>query len=308
MDKVEMIKKLEIPKGKVDVILDTDTFNEIDDQFALSYLLASSEKLNTVAITAAPFFNSLSSSPADGMEKSYNEIFKVLDFADRNDLKPNVYRGSTEYLHNENEPVESDAAKVIVKFAMEHTPDKPLYVVAIGAVTNVASAILMNDEICNRMVVVWLGGHAIHWDHNNEFNMQQDVAAARIIFGSEVPFVQLPACGVVDIFTTTEFELRHWLEGKNKLADYLAKNTIACAGTYAKGKPWTRVIWDVTAVAWLLNDNERFMNSRLINAPIPEYDNHYAFDSRRKFMNYVHFIHRDALFEDLFNKLANYGE
>ena len=135
----------------LDVILDTDAFNEIDDQFALSYLLASSDKLNTVAITAAPFLNSLSESPADGMEKSYNEIFKVLDLADRNDLKSNVYRGSSEYLHSETEPVESDAAKAIVKFALKHTSEKPLYIVAIGAITNVASAILMNREICNRV-------------------------------------------------------------------------------------------------------------------------------------------------------------
>jgi len=308
MDKIELIKKLEVPQGGIDVILDTDAFNEIDDQFALSYLLASSDKLNTVAITAAPFLNSLSESPADGMEKSYNEIFKVLDLADRNDLKSNVYRGSSEYLHSETEPVESDAAKAIVKFALKHTSEKPLYIVAIGAITNVASAILMNREICNRVVVVWLGGHAIHWDHTKEFNMYQDIAAARVIFGCEAPLVQLPALGVVDVFATTEFELRHWLEGKNKLADYLARNAIACAETYAKGRPWSRVIWDVSAVAWLLNENERFMNSRLIHAPIPEYDNHYSFDGRRKFMNYVHFIHRDALFEDLFNKLANYGK
>lgn len=308
MDKIEMIKKLEIPQGRVDVILDTDTFNEIDDQFALAYLLASSDKLNTVAITAAPFLNSLSTSPADGMEKSYNEIFKVLRLADREDLNPNVYRGSSEYLPSENEPVKSEAAEAIVKFAMQHTPENPLYVVAIGAITNVASAILMEKEICNRMVVVWLGGHAIHWDDTSEFNMFQDIAAARIIFGSEVPFVQLPARGVVDVFATTKYELSHWLEGKNKLADYLAKNAIACADAYAKDKPWTRVIWDVTAVAWLLNDNDRFMSSKLINAPIPEYDRHYAFDSRRKLMRYVQAINRDALFEDLFNKLANYGK
>ena len=48
-------KNLEVPSGKIDVVLDTDTYNEIDDQFALAYLLKSTEKLNTVAIYAAPF-------------------------------------------------------------------------------------------------------------------------------------------------------------------------------------------------------------------------------------------------------------
>ena len=52
---VDLIKRLEKPKGKVDVVLDTDTFNEIDDQFALAYLIQSSEKLNLKAVYAAPF-------------------------------------------------------------------------------------------------------------------------------------------------------------------------------------------------------------------------------------------------------------
>ena len=31
----------EVPTGYVDVVLDTDAFNEIDDQFAISYLIHS---------------------------------------------------------------------------------------------------------------------------------------------------------------------------------------------------------------------------------------------------------------------------
>lgn len=64
---------LQVPRGSVDVVLDTDAYNEIDDQFAISYLLRSKDKLNPKAIYAAPFLNSKSSSPKDGMEKSYNE-------------------------------------------------------------------------------------------------------------------------------------------------------------------------------------------------------------------------------------------
>lgn len=39
----ELLKRLEHPSGRVDVVLDTDTFNEIDDQFALAYLICSKE-------------------------------------------------------------------------------------------------------------------------------------------------------------------------------------------------------------------------------------------------------------------------
>ena len=53
----QILKALQRPTGTVDVLLDTDTYNEIDDQFALAYMMKSPEKLNIVGITAAPFLN-----------------------------------------------------------------------------------------------------------------------------------------------------------------------------------------------------------------------------------------------------------
>ena len=50
-------------------------------------------------------------------------------------------------------------------------------------------ALLLNPEIKNRMVLIWLGGNAIHWPHNREFNLFQDVAGARIVFGCGVRLV-----------------------------------------------------------------------------------------------------------------------
>ena len=69
---------LDPPAGKVRMVLDTDTYNEIDDQFALVYALLSPERVAVEAIYAAPFHNSRSSGPADGMRKSYEEIVRVL--------------------------------------------------------------------------------------------------------------------------------------------------------------------------------------------------------------------------------------
>ena len=60
------------------MVLDTDAYNEIDDQFAISYLLKSKEKLNTKAIYAAPFLNNKVSSPAEGMKKVMMKIKKEL--------------------------------------------------------------------------------------------------------------------------------------------------------------------------------------------------------------------------------------
>ena len=108
MTNEQRIKNLSVPTGKVDVVLDTDAYNEIDDQFAITYLLSCKEKLNTKALYAAPFLNDLSTSAGDGMEQSYNEIIKLLDFMNE---KCEVYRGSNAFLTDEKTPVISDAAR-----------------------------------------------------------------------------------------------------------------------------------------------------------------------------------------------------
>lgn len=300
MTNAERIKSLTVPTGKIDVVLDTDAYNEIDDQFAIAYLLRSSDKLNTKAIYAAPFLNSKSKSPADGMEKSYDEIIKLLKFAG---VKQTVYRGSDSFMTSESEPVISDAARDLAERVNAYSPEAPLYVVAIGAITNVASAILLNPKVAENTVVVWLGGHATHYHDTKEFNMKQDIAAARVLMGSGVPFVQLPCNGVVSEFRVSKPELEFWLKGKNALADYLAVNTIGEAESYATGKPWTRVIWDVTAVAWLLNENEKFMRTRIVKTRLPAYDYKYESEPQDIDMCYVYSIKRDALMEDLIKKI-----
>ncbi len=297
----QRLKNLECPQGRIDMVLDTDTYNEIDDQFAISYALRAKEKLNVKALYAAPFFNARSASPADGMELSYREIMKLLRLAG---VEKPVFRGSGRYLPDETSAVSSDAARDLCARAMDYTIENPLYVVAIGAITNIASALILRPQIADRIVIVWLGGHSLHWHTNKEFNCMQDVAAARVVFASGAPLVMLPCQGVVSAFTTTGPELEYWLKGKNALCDYLVKNTVEAAEEYAKGKVWSRVIWDVTAVGWLLNDGCHLMNDRLIHTPIPEYDHHYAMAFTRPLCKYVYQIHRDALFADLFSRLA----
>ena len=294
-----------IREGIIDAVLDTDAYNEIDDQFAIAYMLRSAEKINLKALYAAPFYNRLSSGPADGMQKSYDEIFKIVSLCGREDLFPEIYKGSEGYLQNEQTPIISDAARDLAERAMRYSKEEPLYVVAIGAITNVASALLINPEIKDRIVVVWLGGHSLEVNEVNEFNMVQDIAAARVVMGCGVPFVQLPCFGVVSNFYLSKPELEHWLIGQNPLADYLAKNTIKAAERRHKGMPWTRVIWDVTAVAWLLNDGERFMRCREINTRLPSYDENVGYEPipTEHQSCYAYFIKRDALMHDLFEKI-----
>jgi hypothetical protein len=299
MDQKCFEKMMLPPTGEIDAVLDTDAYNEIDDQFAISYLLKHAPRIRTRAIFAAPFLNERSTSPEDGMERSYLEILRLLKLCNREDLLPNVYRGSTTYLQDEASPVESPAAERLVELSREYTSEKPLYVVAIGAITNVASALLLDSSMAERIVVVWLGGHGRMWPDTKEFNLWQDVAAARVVFDSDVPLVQLPCMGVVSAFTTTAPELRYHLSGKNPLADYLAQNVLDCYP--GNNSPWSRVIWDVTAVAWL-TDARRYLMWEIVPRRRPTYEGHYE-TAEGAPMVYVYHVHRDALMRDLFGKL-----
>lgn len=283
--------------GKVKpVILDTDTYNEVDDQYALAYAMLSPDKVKLLAVTAAPFFNSRSTSPADGMEKSYQEILHIRSLIDENADFP-VYRGSTRYLPSATEPVVSQAAEAIVRLVREST--ETVYIVAIGAITNVASALLMAPDIAKKAVLVWLGGHALHYKHNREFNLYQDVPAAKVVFDSDIPLLQIPCNGVCTEFLTTIPEVEYYLNGKNPLCDYLVQLT----RDYNKNnkKCWSKVIWDVTAVAALVRPDTLDMVE--IPRPIITASSEYAIDMGRPHYIYVRHIRRDALYADLFTKL-----
>ena len=81
LSETQRIKNMTTPQGKTDIVIDSDTYNEIDDQFAISYAMHAPEKLTVKALYAAPFLNERSTGPADGMEKSFQEIHKLLKLA-----------------------------------------------------------------------------------------------------------------------------------------------------------------------------------------------------------------------------------
>ena len=281
------------------VILDTDTFNEIDDQYALAFAMLSPEQVELLAVTAAPFSNSRAATPAYGVEQSYNEALRIRNFVDPTSAVP-VYMGSKTYLKAKDEAVDSDAARAIVKLVRER--EDTTYIVAVGAITNVASAILMAPDIVKKAAVIWLGGHALHYKNNHEFNLYQDVPAAQVVFDSGIPLLQIPCCGVCTEFLTTIHELRYYLEGKNDLCDYLVQLTDVYLNRPGK-VVYSKVIWDVTAVAAIARPDTLDMVE--IPRPIVTDNELYAFDMARPSYLYVRRIDRDKLYLDLFDKLAN---
>lgn len=292
-----LLNRLKLPTLKVNVVLDTDTYNEVDDQFALAYAIKSSDKLNLEAVYAAPFHNNRSASPKNGMELSYNEIMKILDLLNVNH-ENFVFKGSTDYLKCKEKPEESEAVNDLISRAMAADDDNPLYVVAIGAITNVATAILLQPEIIEKIVVVWLGGNDLSWGHVKEFNLRQDVLAARIIFDSGVPLVLIPCLGVASHLTTTIPELEKCLDGKSRIGTYLTD----IVRNYTNDPyAWSKVIWDISTIAWLINPD--WIPTHLVHSPIITDQITWSIDKSRHFIRSAYHVNRDPIFKDLFNKL-----
>ncbi len=297
----QRIVQLRPPAGRpVPMVLDTDTFNEIDDQFALVYALISPE-LDVRAVYAAPFLNARSTGPGDGMEKSYEEILRVLD---KLDVSPDgfAHRGSRRFIADPGAPEESPATLDLVARAKTHSPENPLYVVAVGAITNVANALLIEPSILPNIVVVWLGGNGHNWPDQREFNYEQDLHASRTIFDSGVPFVQLPCTPVVTHFATTVPEMEAHVAGRGAIGDYL----VGIFKDYREDHfGWSKVLWDMTAVAWVINDE--WLPSHLVHSPIVTNEYTYSFDNSRHLIRVVYHLRRDPIFRDFFTKLQKRG-
>ena len=297
ISEAQRLKMLTPPTNRpVRMVLDTDTFNEIDDQFAVVYALISPE-LDVQAVYAAPFHNSRSSGPGDGMEKSYEEILRILSRLDKDPARF-AFKGSTNYVVDVNKPEKSPAVLDLIERAKKSSPDDPLYVVPVGAISNIANAILLEPSIIKNIVVVWLGGNGLNWAHQREFNYRQDLNASRVIFDSGVALVQLPCTPVVTHFTTTVPEMETYVAGRGAIGDYL----LEIFKDYRKDHfGWSKVLWDMTAVAWVVN--AKWLPSDLVHSPIVTDNYTFSFDKSRHFIRSVNFVHRDPIFRDFFTKL-----
>ena len=302
-DKNTILETLLSKKGVVKTILDTDTYNEIDDQFALVQMLLSKERIDVLSINAAPFsMNNRSDDPQKGMELSYEEIFRLLK---KINFKKNnfVFKGSTKYVGFDKKPIDSPAADNIIENALKCSESDPLYVVAIGAITNVASAILKEPEIINKIVVVWLGGNALYWPENNEFNLKQDIGGAQVLFDSGVSLVLVPCKGVTSHLISTVPEIEKYIEPHGEIGKFLAMRFKEYNNNH---KGWSKEIWDMAAVSWVLN--EEWAPTNIVPSPILLDDKTWTFDENRHPIKIVYDIKRDLILQDFIEKLENFSK
>jgi len=314
----QRVERLTPPTDKKRIVIDTDTYNEIDDQFAIVHALLSPDQMSVEALYAAPFFNLRSESPGDGMEKSYDEIIRLLE---RLDISPTniLFKGSNGFLSDLDKPFRSDAALDLVERAMA-SEGEPLYVVAIGALTNIASALLIEPRIIEKVVVIWLGGHALHWPHTVEFNLSGDVLAARLVLDSGVPLMLIPCVGVTTHLSTTVWEIEQYVEGRGAIGNFLAETFKGYSDNHFG---WSKVLWDIVTIAYLID--AQWVPSNLVTSPMitqhkdivvrsdtktawREHPLTWSFDNNRHLIRCAYYVHRDPILRDLFSKLDRWSK
>lgn len=278
---------------KINVILDTDTYNECDDQFALSYLLKSQDRFNIEAITVAPYQHDNDLSVEEGQEKSYNEVLKICNWLNFN-TENKVFKGSTDYIQNGyNES--NDAVNKIIEIALKN---EKTYIMAIGAITNVAMAIMKEPKIIDKIEIVWLGGHSLLNNNNMEYNFRQDVQAVRKVFESKVKLTIIPCKNVASNLMISIYELEHHIKGKSELCDYLCERFY---NDEKHGIQTRRVIWDISVIAYLINED--WFEVSEINCPNINEDTSYELKTTNHKIIFVNYLNSNKIYENMFNKL-----
>ena len=278
------------------------------------------ERIDLLAVHAAPFsfahrrplpgptlrdpapFNP----PGQGMHRSAAEARRILDLLPQGRSIP-VLTGTEGYLPPQGDPPLSAAAQDLIERAMARADDDPLVVLALGCVTNIAAALLIEPRLVQRLVVVWTSGWPSTAPHRNDsFNLEQDLRATRVLLDSGVPLVYLPGFQVGAQLRLSLPEMERWVQGRGPLGDALHQ-------LYTHNPLWelqgidsffahSWVIWDLICVAWVLD--ERWVPSTLVPTPRLDADLRWQRDDRRPLMREAHGVRRDAIFGDVFARLA----
>ena len=253
------------------------------------------------AVASWPIFDA----PGVGMVRSHAEILRVFDRL-RLSAAGRVFHGSTGYLRAAHEPQKSAAAAHLVATARAMPGEEPLYVVAIGCVTNVASALLLAPDIVDKIVVVWTSGYPSSAQHTNfSLNLEQDLAASQGLFDSGVPLVYLPGFQVGAQLRLSLPEMERHVQGRGAIGNYLhhlyTHNPLwAFAGIDSFcGHSW--VMWDLINMAWLLDPD--WVPSEMVATPRLGDDRRWRAAPGRHPMREAYAVARDAIFRDFFERL-----
>jgi len=161
-----------------------------------------------------------------------------------------------------------NGVELIVERAMADDP-RPLTIVAVGPLTNVAAALQAAPEIAGRIERISIMGGAIglgNWTPSAEFNIHVDPEAAEIVFGSGVPITLMPLEVTHQALATDEV-----LERIAALGTPVASVSVALmrffADTYRRVFDFpSPAVHDPVAVAAVIDD--RIVATRHLNVAI----------------------------------------
>lgn len=327
------------PDAAPRVVIDSDTANEIDDQFAIAWALLAGDRLRVEGVHAAPFSHGVflqalaracagrgaatpleriaraipkdelealvaRTAPGAGMERSHAEILRVFEACG---VEPSgrVKRGSGHFMQAPDAPVPSDAVDHLLALAATATPAEPLYVATIGAPTNVASALLTEPELAERIVVLFLAGYPSGAGlADDSFNLVQDRFASNVLLESRVPLVYMPGYQVAQLLQLSLPDAKAWLAGRGRLGDFLyetySKNPLS-PDKEEPGRSW--ILWDMIATAWLLS-REWVPTRDVPRARIDEEHCWHPLDASAGTMQEAYRVDRDRVFVDFLERLG----
>ena len=263
----------EVPEQKkVRMIVHTDCKNEADDQFALAHHVMT-PKFIVKGILGGHFnINPREYGEGNTAKASVDEVNKVLDLMGLTGEYP-VLEGAPRALTDESTPIHSPAADFIIEEAMKDD-DRPLFIAMLGAVTDLAAAILIKPEICKKMTAIWIGGG----DYPNggmEFNCRNDVMAANVLMKSEMPLWQITK-SVYKQMAVSLAELQVRVKPYGKIGKYLFEQMVDFNKQTAHITHWPHgEIWglgDSPTISVLMEESEKEDIYDEVHAPAINYD------------------------------------
>jgi inosine-uridine nucleoside N-ribohydrolase len=290
----------QVPEEKiVRVITNTDAKNEADDQFAIVHALLS-PKFENVGFIAAHYGITRHQ---DSMQQSYREletIFEKMGFPSDGLL----FHGCERPLASKTELLPSEGASLIIEEAMKDD-SRPLYVLFLGPLTDLASAYLQEPRIANRLTAIWIGGGA-YPSGSIEYNLSNDIHAANVVFSSTIPVWQVPK-NVYEMIPVSLAELEQKVYPHGEIGAYLLDQLNEHAheegprkSVFRSGETW--VLGDSPAVGLVLYEHRYEFD--WVPAPLIGMDMQYVHTGLNRPIRVYRRIDPRLILEDFYSKLA----
>ena len=252
---------------RIPIIIDADTANEVDDLYAIVRAITE-PKFNILGITSAQFHTSpLATDNTVQESQDINE--EILRLMDEHSIA--LPLGSNVPIKNSAVPASSPASKFIVDMAHKMPNGEKLNVVILGSSTNVASAILEDPSIIEKLKVHYLGfWHNIETNTYNkkEFNTGNDPKAVDVLLNTKGLDLSVMTATTSQHLVFTKAEVDAHLKNKGGIADYLVNRWETYQRWWTKEdmekKSW--IMWDV-AIIEALADPELSKTNTFLTPP-----------------------------------------